>query len=544
MNETTSDSVRNVLFIMCDQLRLDALSCFGGTVIETPNIDRLAARGVRFDQAHVQGSVCGSSRMSFYTGRYVQSHGARYNRIPLSIGQRTLGDHLRSQGVRTMLIGKTHMAPDRDGLATLGLDPDAPEAMYLAECGFEPTLRDDGLMPGVADRSELPYNRFLAEHGFGGPNAWHTAANSVLDEDGRRVSGWLLRASKYPAIVPDELSETAFMTDQAIDTIRAAGDDPWCIHLSFIKPHWPYVVSEPFHDLVDPLDLPAPNRSDTELEHDHPVLQAFRDLRVSRAFSDDDIRRTVYPAYLGLVLQIDRHLGRLFAELDRLGRTDDTMIVLTSDHGDYMGDHWLGEKDWLHDEVVRVPMIVVDPRPAADVTRGTVSSELVEAIDLVPTFVDATGEITPEIDRWLEGQPLTPLLHGQPQEREMAICQSEFAYVELGPTDDPRRRRATMLRTDRFKYILSETGPDLLYDLDDDPSEQRDRGDDPGLADERAELKERLFEWFRDRSNETTLDLQRQLRSSEHGLTASAQGVLIGYWDEAAAAADGADHHL
>ena len=111
------------------------------------------------------------------------------------------------------------------------------------------------------------------------------------------------------------------------------------------------------------------------------------------------------------------------------------MIVLTSDHGDYMGDHWLGEKDWLHDEVVRVPMIVVDPRPAADVTR-TVSSELVEAIDLVPTFVDAAGEITPEIDRWLEGQPLTPLLHGRPQEREMAICQSEFAYVELGPTDD------------------------------------------------------------------------------------------------------------
>lgn len=105
-------------------------------------------------------------------------------------------------------------------------------------------------------------------------------------------------------------------------------------------------MSEPFHDLVDPLDLPAPNRSDTELEHDHPVLQAFRDLRVSRAFSDDDIRRTVYPAYLGLVLQIDRHLGRLFAELDRLGRTDDTMIVLTSDHGDYMGDHWLGEKTW------------------------------------------------------------------------------------------------------------------------------------------------------------------------------------------------------
>lgn len=529
---------------MCDQLRLDALSCYGGSVIETPNIDRLAARGVAFDHAHVQGSVCGSSRMSFYTGRYVQSHGTRYNRIPLSIGQRTLGDHLRSQGVRTMLVGKTHMAADREGLGITGLDPDAPEAMYLSECGFEPTLRDDGLMPGIADMSQLPYNRFLAEHGFDGPNAWHTAANSVLDEHGERVSGWLLRASKYPAIVPDELSETAFMTDQAIETIRAAGDDPWCIHLSFIKPHWPYVVSEPYHQLVDPLDLPAPNRSEAELEHDHPVLRAFRDLRVSRSMSQEHIRRTVYPAYLGLVLQIDHHLGRLFAELDRLGRSDDTMIVLTSDHGDYLGDHWLGEKDWLHDEVVRVPMIVVDPRPAADVTRGTTSSALVEAIDLVPTFVDAVGEITPQIDRWLEGQTLAPLLHGGGQRRETAVCQSEFAYVEVDLGDDYRRQRATMLRTDRFKYILSETGPDLLYDLDADPNEFVDRAADPALAAEARELRERLFEWYRDRSNEMTTDLSRALESSTDGFNAHAQGVFIGYWDEAAAAEVGAAHHL
>ena len=181
-------AVRNVLFIMCDQLRLDALSCYGGGVIDTPNIDRLASRGVRFDNAYVQGAVCGSSRMSFYTGRYVQSHGARWNQVPLALGQRTLGDHVRPLGVRPVLIGKTHMAADKRSLDWLGLDPDSPEAVYVAECGFEPEERDDGLHPeGHAD-PELAYNRFLREHGYGGDNPWHRAANSVLDEDGNRIS--------------------------------------------------------------------------------------------------------------------------------------------------------------------------------------------------------------------------------------------------------------------------------------------------------------------------------------------------------------------
>ena len=258
----------------------------------------------------------------------------------------------------------------------------------------------------------------------------------MLDENGRRV-GVALRASKYPAIVPDELSETAFMTDQAIDTIRAAGDDSWCIHLSFIAA-LALCVSEPFHDLVDPLDLPAPNRSDTELEHDHPVLQAFRDLRVSERFptttSDAPCIR------LPRLVSRSTDTWPFFAELDRLGRTDDTMIVLTSDHGDYMGDHWLAKRTGCttrscgSDDCRRPPT-------GRDVTRNRFV-RTVEAIDLVPTFVDATGEITPRSTGGLRASRWTPLLHGQPQEREMAICQSEFAYVELGPTDDPRCRRA------------------------------------------------------------------------------------------------------
>ena len=173
--------------------------------------------------------------------------------------------------------------------------------------------------------------------------------------------------------------------------MRNAGNDRWCLHLSFIKPHWPYVVSDPYHAMYKDEELPPPNRTEAELATSHPVIQALHKSRIGRAMSRPETRRLVLPTYLGLVKQIDDHLGRLFAEMDRLGRTDDTMIVFTSDHGEYMGDHWMGEKDWINEEVVRVPMIIVDPRPQADCTRGTVTNELVEAIDLLPTFVEALG---------------------------------------------------------------------------------------------------------------------------------------------------------
>lgn len=532
-------ALRNVLFIMCDQLRWDALSCYGG-LIDTPNLDAIADRGVRFDRAYVQGTTCGSSRMSYYTGRYVQTHGSRYNRIPLAINQKTMGDHLREVGVRTALVGKTHMEPDRLGMDRLGLDPDDPAVMYVAECGFEAAERDDGLWPNDERAAEMPYNRFLRSHGFDGVNPWHTAANSVVDDQGAPISGWLLRASSYPAIVPDELSETAYMTDRAIEFVRDAGDERWCLHLSFIKPHWPYVVSDPYHRVIGPGDVPPAHRSDRERLDEHPVLRAMRDSRIGRAFSRDEVRRAVVPAYLGLVKQIDTHLGRLFNELEQLGRTDDTMIVLCSDHGDYLGDHWQGEKDWFHEAAVRTPLIIADPRAAADGTRGTSTDALVEAIDLVPTFVDAVTGSAPESSRWLEGQSLIPLLHGQSVDRGHVVSESDFGFLEAmhhlaGPADgsapDRRRHRATMLRTDRYKYILSETGPNLLYDLADDPDEFFDRAGDPALAHVQAELHEQLFEWFRLRAHDTgTEAVDQEAWIAPGGLARN--GVKIGYWDE------------
>lgn len=144
-------SKRNVLFIMCDQLRFDYLSCAGHKSLKTPNIDRLASRGVRFTNAYVQSTVCGPSRMSAYTGRYVRSHGSTHNGVPLRVGEPTLGDHLREVGVRTALIGKTHMRADEEGMARLGIARDSIIGVRVAECGFEPFERDDGLHPSTSD---------------------------------------------------------------------------------------------------------------------------------------------------------------------------------------------------------------------------------------------------------------------------------------------------------------------------------------------------------------------------------------------------------
>ncbi|MCO4825613.1 MAG: sulfatase-like hydrolase/transferase, partial [Amylibacter sp.] len=137
----------NVLWIMADQLRWDYLSCYGHPHLHTPNIDKLAARGVKFDRAYVQSPVCGPSRMSAYTGRYTRSHGCTWNGFPLRVGEPTLADHLRDIGVRSVLVGKTHMVPDLEGMQRLGIDPDSEVGQRVAQCGFEAFDRDDGLHP-------------------------------------------------------------------------------------------------------------------------------------------------------------------------------------------------------------------------------------------------------------------------------------------------------------------------------------------------------------------------------------------------------------
>ncbi|MCT7377877.1 alkaline phosphatase family protein [Chelativorans salis] len=520
--------VKNILFIMADQLRADYLSCYGHPHLKTPNIDALAARGVRFTRAYVQAPVCGPSRMSFYTGRYVSSHGSTYNGVPLRIGEMTIGDHLRPLGMRVALVGKTHMTEDRKGMQRLGVTRDTIEGVFAAECGFEPYERDDGLWPDEVNPRDLAYNRYLREQGYNVDNPWHEFANAGRGADGKILSGWLMRNARLPAAVKEEHSETAYMTDRAMDFIAEAGDTPWCLHLSYIKPHWPYIAPAPYHDMYGPGDVLPANRTEAERENAHPVVAAFMEHEESQNFARDNVREAVIPAYMGLIRQLDDHLGRLFAFLDERGLTENTMIVFTSDHGDYLGDHWLGEKELFHEESVRIPLIVCDPDSRADGTRGSVNGRLVEAIDLAPTFIEAMGGEVPE--HILEGRSLLGLTRGERREwRNAAVSECDYAFrrarQELDRT--PGNARAWMLRTERWKYVEYDGFRPQLFDLENDPREHNDLGDDPDYQPIREEMHERLFDWMRSRRMRVTIsDEEVEQRTDTH----KKRGFLFGVW--------------
>jgi len=528
---------KNILFIMCDQLRWDYLSCYGHPRLVTPNIDGLAAKGVRFTRAYVQSPVCGASRMSFYTGRYVSSHGASWNGVPLKVGEMTLGDYLRPLGVRTALVGKTHMRADRDGLERLGIDPNSIIGVRVAECGFDPYERDDGLHglgpEGRYDPLVPRYNRWLNDKGYAGDNPWHDWANAADGDGNRLASGWAMRHARKPARVKEEDSETPYMTGRAMEFMAETGDAPWCLHLSYIKPHWPYIAPAPYNSVFGPADVLPAVRSEAERADPHPIYREFMGLRVSGAFARDEVREAVIPVYMGLIKQIDDQLGRLFRFMEEQGLFDNTLIVFTSDHGDYLGDHWLGEKDLFHEPSVKVPLIVYDPSRRADAARGTACDALVETIDLIPTFLEAVGADPAEQSHRLEGRSLVPLLDGAapPSWRRFAISEYDYALLPVAAKlgIEPRDARLFMVADQRWKYIHAPPFRPMLYDLATDPSELRDLGADPACEGERARLAAGLNLWGLRQSQRTTLS-EQQMRDRRG--KSQRCGILIGVWDE------------
>jgi len=523
-------TVRHILFIMCDQLRADYLSCNGHPTLETPNIDALAARGVNFTRTYCQSPVCGPSRMSFYTGRYVFTHGATWNNVPLAVGEWTMGDYLRRLGLRTVLVGKTHMAADLAGLERLQIAPDSPLGVLVSQCGFEPFERDDGLHPDQMVDPNLAYNRYLRERGYEGDNPWHDYANSVEGPHGEVLSGWFMRNAHLPARVAEEDSETAYMTRRAIEFVREAGEAPWCMHLSYIKPHWPYIAPNPYRDMYGPDQVVPANRSEAELESNHPVVNAFRQHEEGQSFKREEVRDCVIPAYMALVKQIDDHLGRLMQVLQEAGRLEDTLIVLTSDHGDYLGDHWLGEKELFHEASARIPLIVVDPDAAADVSRGTTDDRLVEAIDILPTCLDALrADLHPHR---LEGRSLLPLLRRHKLTRawrDAAFSELDYAFRQARLTLglNPYEARAFMVRTADWKYVYYEGFRPQLFDLSADPHELRDLGLGAAYAEVRTALHERLFTWLRARRTRATLT---EAMAVQRTANARRRGIIIGEW--------------
>ncbi len=526
---------RNILFVMFDQLRWDYLGCYGHPHIETPHIDRLASMGVRFDRAYVQAPLCGPSRMSTYTGRYVHSHGASWNNTPLKVGEQTLGDHLRPLGMGCWLVGKTHMAADAEGMARLGLDPDSVIGARLSECGFDVFERDDGMVAvgpdGPVDKpGSHRYTQYLRDKGYESDNPWHDFANSGVDAAGQVLSGWFMRNAREPANIEESDSETPYLTSRGMEFIAQA-EAPWLCHLSYIKPHWPYIVPAPYHAMYGPEHIKPPVRTAAEFDNAHPVLKAFMTNPVGKAFARDEVREAVIPAYMGLIKQCDDQMGRLFDWLEETGRMEDTMIVLTSDHGDFLGDHWMGEKTFFHDTAVRIPLIVYDPSPEADATRGTACDELVESIDFVPTFIEVAGGTPPS--HIVEGKSLMPYIRGSTEpQRDYVICEYDYAATPLADRLGVSVREAVMFMVadKTWKLIHCEGGfRPILFDLEADPEELVDLGESEAHADVIAGMYDKLFEWTRRVSQRTTrteeqlIEMRTRLRR---------RGVVLGVYDE------------
>ena len=519
-------AVRNVLFVMCDQLRRDFVSCYGSSPVPTPNLDRLATMGVRFDNAFVQSGVCGPARMSYYTGRYVSSHGATWNRVPLSAAEHTLGDYLRAAGRTAALAGKTHVLPDTEALARFGIEVESERGALLREGGFTVVDRHDGHTP---PGPESGYAAWLRERGYASADPWSDYVIGV-DDGGRPASGWQMRNVHLPSRVAEAHSETAYMTDLALGWIHAQGETPWVLHLSYVKPHWPYVVPAPFHAMFRGADIgPILRGPQDGTADEHPVVRAYRDHDECRSFAREAVVRHVRPAYMALIAQLDHHLGRVLDALAEAGRMRDTLIVFTSDHGEFSGDRRLGEKELFYDEIVRVPFIVYDPDPRADVTRGSAEARNVEGDDVVPMILDALA-IAGAPHR-IEGRSLLPALRGEaPRDwRDAAFAELDYGFrrarrvLGRGVGDC----RACMTRTAEWKYVHWQGFRPQLFDLVADPRELDDLGADPRHEAMRASLRERLFDWLAARKRRTTVtDGEVERRTDAH----RAHGVHIGIW--------------
>lgn len=522
---------KNILFIMCDQLRHDYLGCTGHPTIKTPNIDALAERGVLFTNTYCQAPTCGPSRNSMYTGRYVSSNGTSVLHAPLRVGEKNIGQYFGPLGVRTSLIGKSHVVPDIEGMERLGIDPSSEIGQSIGQGGWEPYERDDGIHPDALVDPKLRYNEYLRAKGYDEQvNPWHWVANAVETQVGIR-SGYFNDSVDRPARVAEEDSETPYMTRRAMEFIEQAdADKPWLLHLSYIKPHWPYVAPAPYHEMYSKEDVIPAVRSEEELIGANGLINNFRTRPGAKTFREEEARKKIIPAYMGLITQIDDQLGILFDFMEHRGVLENTMIVFTSDHGDYLGDHWMVDKEYFHDPAVKIPLIVVDPDAAANCTRGTIDADFVEGVDFLPTFLDFYDAEIPA--HTLEGRSLLPKLRGQDVEwRDFAISENDYSFQSFRNAigTPPLKCNTYMLVTKDWKYIYASGYDEVLFDMVNDPEELVDLGTSPAHAQVRQELFNRLAKWALQYRQRTACseDLALKMSGIEERL-----GVLIGYWDE------------
>lgn len=495
-------AARNVLYVTVDQWRADCLSIAGHPVVQTPTLDALARRGVRFANHWSVTAPCGPARASLHTGLYVMNHRSVNNGTPLDDRFDNIARRARSLGYDPTLFGYTDTSVD----PRLVDDPD------------DERLRDyEGVLPGFREGTVLtwrnmgPWLRWLEAKGHALPASWEELFEPMPGYPGASDHPAAWAPSRFPAAH----TETAFLTERVIEWLDQRDDEPWFAHVSYIRPHPPYRAPEGYHDRYDPDDGPDfVRRADRDAEIGTHLIHRIG-AEVAGCELDEREARGVRAAYWGNMAEVDDQLARLFGHLDQLGLTDETLIVLTADHGDMMGDHWLVEKLGWWDESYRVPLIVVDPRPEADATRGTTVDRFTESVDVMPTLCEWLGA---EVPIAVDGRALQPFLHGDgaPADwRTEAHLQWDFrdpvAHLGedlLGLTME--QCALDVVRTDTHKYVHLGDGSSISYDLVEDPDQLDPHvveagGSHPApMADAVADLRARLLSW-RIRHDDRTL---------------------------------------
>ncbi|WP_269931287.1 alkaline phosphatase family protein [Aminobacter sp. HY435] len=494
----------NILLITCDQWRGDSLSAVGHPVVKTPNADALASEGVLFKRHYAGTAPCSPARACLYTGLYQMNNRVCRNGTPLDDRHDNIARAARRVGYDPTLFGYTDVSPDPRNRA--------PGDPYLRTY--------EGVLPGFTTRQLLPEHQkawlsWLAARGIDS-SAGFPDVHRPVDVNAPEVS------NAAPAYSKDE-TPAAFL---AGEFLRWLGEqdkgEPWFAHVSFLSPHPPFIVPGPFNTMYDPAAGSDYHRAATlEAEKaSHPFLAYHLAHHQKKSsfipgakgkvgdWSEDEFR-TIRALYYGMISEVDSQLGRIWQGIKAAGSWDDTIIILTSDHAEMMGDHYLLGKGGWFDGSYHIPLVI--KAPGHRQSAGTKIDRFTSAVDIVPTLLDLiSGAALPHLD----GQSLKPFLDGREPTgwRDAAFWEYDFRSVAEGATEayfglDSRSLNLAVIRTEAVKYVHFGGGlPPLLYDLANDPGETRNLAGDPAWLPTRLEFAERLLA-FRARHLDQSLAL-------------------------------------
>ncbi|WP_148301898.1 sulfatase-like hydrolase/transferase [Sneathiella glossodoripedis] len=355
MQAPDGHSNMNVLFITIDQWRYDWLGANGSDFVETPNLDRLAALGTVFQNHYTCSAPCGPSRATLHTGLYPSNHRAISNGSPLSVSFTNLAKEARKGGYEPTLFGYTDITADPRQKHPN--DPDLKTYEGVLDGYFVGARLNEASKPWLAD---------LMSKGYDVRQAGYEIYNPDPD--------FTLPADRHITYAPARFSaadsETAWLTNRAIDFVNSQFGDPFFCHVSYLRPHPPFIATPEYHDMYDPAHMPEPIDfgDPTSLEGKHPLLGfALGHIEQSTFFMtgdglarDLDLQavRQIRATYSALVSEVDANVGRLLDALEQRGQLDNTLIVVTADHGEQLGDHHLFGKLGFYDQSFHIPLII------------------------------------------------------------------------------------------------------------------------------------------------------------------------------------------